>query len=237
MTERVPFLELDCVSAFAGDTRVLNSASLRVHLGEMHAVIGQNGSGKSTLLRLLTGVQQPDGGVLRRDGEVIESRSAGHSGTLGACFLPSSDFLFRDVPARTQLKRIAEDHAEMDELIARLRLTECIGRSPGDLSGGERRRAEVCAALLLGAQLVALDEPLRGVSPIDADAIMATLREYAKSGRGVVVTGHELMSFPDAWDVVTWCYAGSTRNFPSFAAATADFQFRRNFLIGTLGGR
>ena len=79
------------------------------------------------------------------------------------------------------------------------------------------------------------DEPLRNVSPMDAELLLQVFREIAHAGCAVVVTGHEVPALLAAVDHVTWCTAGATYEMgPPFMART-DHRFIRDYL-GSVGG-
>jgi ABC-2 type transport system ATP-binding protein len=63
---------------------------------------------------------------------------------------------------------------------------------PGRMSAGEQRRATLGLALLRNPRVLLADEPLRGIDPIDSERILAAMRELARHGAAVVVTGHEM---------------------------------------------
>ena len=101
---------------------------------------------------------------------------------------------------------------------------------PPRLSGGETRRAEIVLACVRRPRCLLADEPFRGISPLDAEAIAAALRNLAARGCAIVISGHEIHALLDLADVVAWCSEGTTVEFPSAAAARADWRFQRDYL-------
>lgn len=230
MMHPVPVLEANAVGMRRGDRRVLTSATLGAHAGVVTALLGRNGAGKTTLLRMLVGDLAPESGTIRWQGAPIERPSRARLARLGVCFIPARDVLHPRVAVAKQLSWIAANSAEVEPISARLKLTGLVDQRPAALSGGERRRAEVAVALLFAPRVLVLDEPLRGIAPIDAALILSTLRTFAAAGGAVVFTGHELPLLEGHIDAVSWCYAGTTRAFESFEAAAEDVAFRREFL-------
>jgi ABC-type multidrug transport system ATPase subunit len=101
---------------------------------------------------------------------------------------------------------------------------------PAELSGGERRRAELAVALCRNPACLLLDEPFRGLAPLDAERIVRIVRGVAGRGCAVVLTGHELAFVMSAVDEVIWLHGGATRLVGSPAEARADHRFRADFL-------
>lgn len=228
-------LEADSVVKRYGERLVLKAASLRVRSQAITALLGRNGMGKSTLLRILCGVTTPDAGSVRVDGAPFESFALSSLAHRGVFFLPDRDLLHPHLTVRVQLDlaaRMRGDAATRDRLIELLGVSGFIDQKPPGLSGGERRRAEFAVALACRPRVFAADEPLRGIPPVDAELLLAALRVAANDGCAVVLTGHEVNLILAHVDHVTWCVAGTTREFASPIDATTDRAFRREFLGG-----
>lgn len=226
-------LEADAISKRFGDRVVLSTASLRARAGIVTGLLGRNGAGKSTLLRCFVGEMTPDQGNLRFDGVALETARRASLAKRGVCFVPDRDLLHPAVSVLTQCRWVAQEMGAMtraNELLDAFGLAHVQAQRPRSLSGGERRRAEVVLALLLAPRVLVLDEPLRGIPPIDAEIILGALREHASRGNAVVITGHELPLLMSSLQAITWCHAGKTREFASVDSAMQDFAFRRDFL-------
>jgi len=85
-------------------------------------------------------------------------------------------------------------------------------------------------ALLRRPLCLLLDEPFRGIDPLDADTVQADLRALAAAGCAVVITGHETTWTLGLADHVTWVRSGGTQWFATRQAAEADWHFRRDYL-------
>ena len=94
-----------------------------------------------------------------------------------------------------QLAAVAERFGTSDriELVSGQLALDMIGdRSPTQMSVGEQRRATLALAVLRHPDILLADEPLRGIDPIDSERMMQTMRDMARRGAAVVVTGHEI---------------------------------------------
>lgn len=227
-----PILVADCVAKSFRGRRVLSSASLRGVPGQLRVLFGRNGIGKSTLLRIAAGLVAPDSGSVHFAGR---SYLAAHLPTLakdGLFFLPDHDLLASAFTVRTQLEWLRDrfDGADVLESARRIGIEKRLDRRPHQLSGGELRRAELTAVLVRRPCCLLADEPYRGISPVDQEALTAILRELAASGVAVVVTGHETATLLDAADHVTWCMSGTTYELGTPPVARAHEAFRRDYL-------
>lgn len=231
--EHAILLEADAIGHRYGNRVALQTASLRARAGVVLGLLGRNGAGKSTLLRCLVGDVIPDQGQVRLDGVVHDRPRRAWLARQGVCFVPDRDYLHPAATIGQQCTWIANGcgtTARIAELLETLGVSHVQQQRPKSLSGGERRRAEIACALLMEPRVLVLDEPLRGIAPIDAEVILARLRTHAREGAAVVITGHELPLLLPALDAITWCHAGRTTEFPSVSQAMESFAFRRDFL-------
>jgi ABC-type lipopolysaccharide export system ATPase subunit len=153
------------------------------------------------------------------------------------CVIPDHDLLSNAFTIREHYQFVApaDDQARIQPMAERMAIAHLLDSRPFALSSGERRRAEVGFALVRRPSCLLADEPLRNISPIDADALLQVFRELAHNGCAVVITGHEVPALMAAVDHVTWCTAGTTYEMgPPFMARTND-QFVRDYL-GSSGG-
>ncbi len=228
-----PFLVADCVSKSFGGRRVLSSASLRAVSGQVRALLGRSGEGKSTLMRIAAGWLEPDSGVVHCDGRAELSAKPHLLARQGVFYLPDRGVLSSALTVRAQLEMIAEQFpggASVDEAAATMGILERIDVRPPVLSGGEQRRADVAAVLVRSPRCLLADEPLRGIAPIDAEALMQTFRAMARAGCAVVVTGHDVETLLDGADHITWSTSGTTYEIGSPAAARAHEGLRVGYL-------
>ena len=92
-----PVLSLLNISKSFGGTRALVDGQLDLHAGEVTALIGENGAGKSTLVKILTGIYQPDCGVIRLDGAPVRIHSPADAQKLGISVIHQESIVFDDV--------------------------------------------------------------------------------------------------------------------------------------------
>jgi ABC-type multidrug transport system ATPase subunit len=228
-------LVADCIGKKYGDRWVLHSATLRATRGELRALLGRNGAGKSTLLRVAAGLVDSDAGSVRINGVARQRVRLAQLAREGICFIPDRELLTNAFTVREQLAFASTDHGLIARAAERLTIDHLLDARPFELSSGERRRAELAFAMVRQPACVLADEPLRNISPMDAELLLQVLREIAHAGCAVIVTGHEVPALLAAVDHVTWCTAGTTYEMgPPFMARTDD-RFVRDYL-GSVGG-
>lgn len=231
-----PVLAADSISKAFGHLRVLTSARLSIAAGEMMLLAGRNGSGKSTLLRICAGRLAPDQGTVRLDDRIWTRPWLHGLARLGVFYIPDREVLSPIRTVRFHLDAIQERFGQarsIDEVASLLNISRCLDRTSREISGGERRRAEIATALVRAPRCLLADEPLRGIDPSDRQVILDAFRVMADSGCAVLVSGHETSDLLEAADAVTWVTSGTTYELGSGPAALRDERFRREYLTGS----
>ncbi|MBF4550495.1 ABC transporter ATP-binding protein [Pseudoclavibacter sp. VKM Ac-2888] len=195
--EPAPRLETRALTVTRGRTRVLGPVSLSIQPGSITAVVGHNGAGKSSLLQALAGVRRAPRGTVLLDGQDTARMRAGALRTrVGYVFQnPEHQFLthtVRDELAFEIERGAADAQTRVDEMLERFGLAEHADRHPFLLSGGQKRRLTVAAALLDGADVLVLDEPTFGQDRARAEELVALLRELHRDGATLVLATHDL---------------------------------------------
>ncbi|MFC4121708.1 ABC transporter ATP-binding protein [Nonomuraea zeae] len=181
-----------------GRTRALTGVSLDIAEGEILAITGPSGSGKSTLLHCLAGIVRPESGEVVLDGRRIDTLPEAELTRLRR---ESFGVVFQFgelVPELTAAENVAlpmlfNRHGRRESMnvaadwLARLGVSDCAGRQPGELSGGQVQRVAVARALATGPGVIFADEPTGALDTLGGEQVMSALIDAARTSRTTVV--------------------------------------------------
>lgn len=180
------------------ETLALRGVSLSISSGELVAVTGPSGSGKSTLLACLTGLDEPDGGMVRVAGHELSRRPEPERARIRArhigMMFQSNNLLDHltvegNVRLAQRLRGIHEPTA-ITSLLATLGIADRSHAYPSQLSGGEAARAGLAVALANEPDVIVADEPTGELDAESAQSVLAVLVERAHRGAAVVLVTH-----------------------------------------------
>ncbi|MEE8218043.1 MAG: LPS export ABC transporter ATP-binding protein [Vicinamibacteria bacterium] len=179
---------------------VVNAVDLSISQGEVVGLLGPNGAGKTTTFYMVVGLARPDSGEVFLGDEDITALPMYQRARAGIGYLPQEASIFRKLTAEDNVLAVLEtqglpagdQHARTRQLLEELGIQPMARQPAYTLSGGERRRLEICRALAASPSFILLDEPFAGIDPlavIDIQNIIAHLRER---GIGVLITDHNV---------------------------------------------
>ncbi len=190
-TSAAPVSELERVRVLYGSHVALDGVDLKLHSGEIVAVMGRNGAGKSTLLRSLVGLTEPSAGRVRVGGQnPVELKGRHLTGTVGMVPQDPGDLLWNESVRQECTESVDPD--ETRRLFDELAPGVDPAMHPRDLSEGQRLALALSVVLSAGAPLLLLDEPTRGLDYPTKHRLVSLLRRRAAAGGTIVVATHDV---------------------------------------------
>jgi lipopolysaccharide export system ATP-binding protein len=225
------------VKRYRGRT-VVDGVELSIGRGEVVGLLGPNGAGKTTTFYLMLGLVQADSGRIRLGGEDITDLPMYLRARRGISYLPQEASIFRRLTVEQNLLAVLEARGlPKDRMRERSRelLTEFglvrLARSPANqLSGGERRRAEIARALCVDPRYMLLDEPFAGIDPIAVADIQKLVRELRSRRIGVLITDHNVRETLQITDRAYIINAGRIFRHGTPQDLASDAEVRRIYL-------
>ena len=183
-------LEFDKITAGYGSLAVLHDVSLNVSQGEIVCIIGPNGAGKSTVLKTVVGQIRPNAGTVRFQGKDIIDVGIAEKGRRGLIFIPQGENIFPNLTVLENLEMagllLPDDqklHGAIEKALDTFPVIKKMKtHAARELSGGQRQILALCRILILQPQLVLLDEPSLGLSPLIVDLIFKEIQQMNQDG-------------------------------------------------------
>ena len=233
-----PFLLATNMRGGYGRADILHDCSLQVGRGQIAVIVGPNGAGKSTAMKAVFGMLPLREGKVVLDGQDITALSPQERVRRGMGFVPQVNNVFPSLTVQENLEMGAyireDDFSEtMDQVFRLFPVLRDKRRQPaGELSGGQRQQVAVGRALMTRPQLLMLDEPTAGVSPIVMDELFDRIIEIARSGISVLMVEQNARQALEIADIGYVLVQGANRYTDTGAALLADPDVRRTFLGG-----
>jgi len=183
-------VEVERLRIVRGGKVVLREFSCSVARGSVSGLLGPSGSGKSTLIRAIVGVQNVAGGDVR----VLGSQAGAKELRARVGYMTQASSVYGDLTVRENLRFFASvldvPRDQVEQVIAEVALQEEADRVVERLSGGQRTRVSLAAALLGEPELLVLDEPTVGLDPMLRRDLWRLFRELAEQGATLLVSSH-----------------------------------------------
>ena len=221
-----------------GGENILNDCSVSVNKGEISVIVGPNGAGKSTAMKAMLGMLKLNHGKVFLDGKDISNFSPQDRVASGISFVPQTMNIFNELTVRENLEMgayLRED--DLDETFEEMYslfpiLYEKKEQMAGELSGGQRQQVAVGRALMTKPNVLMLDEPTAGVSPVVMDELFDKIIDIKKTGVAIIIVEQNAKQALNIADFGYVLVAGKNKFTGKGSELLNDVEVRKAFLGG-----
>ncbi|MCJ7579762.1 MAG: LPS export ABC transporter ATP-binding protein [Candidatus Aminicenantes bacterium] len=179
---------------------VVNGVDIQVSSGQIIGLLGRNGAGKTTTFQMIVGLIKPNEGSVYLNQKNISQYSTHKRAQEGITYLPQENSVFLKTSVEKNLKMILQlqSHKKKEQkiiihrLLDELSLLPLAKQSAHSLSGGERRKLEICRSLIINPKFLLLDEPFTGIDPLTIKELQIILLMLKEQGIGIVISDHNV---------------------------------------------
>ena len=202
--------------SYPGKFPALCGIDIRINQGQKISIIGANGSGKSTFLQLLDGLIFADRGVLSFCGQQLNEKIF-NDAKFSQRFRRKVGFVFQNPDVQLFCPSVKEDiifgplqlglarneiQKRLEKLITTLGIADLLERSPNQLSIGEKRKVALASTLIIGPDILILDEPTAGLDPLTTRHIIDLLIDENIAGKTIISSTQDLHIVEEIADIV-----------------------------------
>ena len=221
-----------------GQKSVVNNIDINLKKGEIVGLLGPNGAGKTTTFYMITGMIRPSSGTILLDDADITSLPMYKRARMGIGYLAQEPSIFGKLTVENNLKIVLEtilpkdmdQNNLIDELLEQFNIAKLRNSLGSSLSGGERRRVEICRTLALNPDFVLLDEPFAGVDPIAVEDIQQMIMSLKEKNIGVLITDHNVRETLSITDRSYLLHSGEILKSGDAETLANDEEVRRIYL-------
>lgn len=191
---------------YFGRRKVVSGVSISVSGSEVVGLLGRNGAGKTTTFKMIMGLIKPNEGNITFKDRDITRFPVYLRAREGIGYLSQEPSVFQQMTVYTNILAIAEianirvTRDRILQLLDDYNLSKVTKQMAHTLSGGEKRRLEICRVLILNPALVLLDEPFSGLDPISVQEIQEIIHSLRQRGISVILTDHNVRETLSATD-------------------------------------
>ena len=222
-----PIVSVKDFSLTIGEKQIVEKLDFEVFPGEVFAFLGANGSGKTSTIRSLLGIYEASGGTLLVDGKKLTPVNAAIVG-----YLPEERGLY--VRAKVldvmmyfgELKGMSRDEAKAEALafLERVDLADKANVKVKKLSGGQQQKVQLGVAIIGNPKLLILDEPTKGLDPVNRKLLLDIVDELQQKGVAVIYITHLMEEVERLADRLLILKDGKARAYGTVAAVKKQFK-------------
>ena len=221
-----------------GDFYAVNDIDLNLKKGEVVGLLGPNGAGKTTTFYMITGMIRPSSGKIIFGDKDITKSPMYKRARMGIGYLAQEPSIFGKLSVEDNLKIVLEtiisnkeeQNNLIDKLLNEFNISHIRNNMGAGLSGGERRRVEICRTFALKPDFVLLDDPFAGVDPIAVEDIQQMIISLKQQNIGVLITDHNVRETLSITDRSYLLHGGKILKSGDAQTLASDEEVRRIYL-------
>lgn len=206
------YIRMDNLSKSFGDVKANNQICFGLKKGEIHALLGENGAGKSTLMNMLSGIYQPDSGLIQIAGQPVSLTSPKEAIANGIGMIHQHYKLVDNMTATENIligqkgsfflnKKKSQN--KIKALCQNYGINLPMDRRVSDMSVGEKQSVEIMKVLYQGAKVLIMDEPTAVLTPQETERLFVIMRDMVKKGCAIIIITHKLHEVMAVSDRIT----------------------------------
>ncbi|MCH5138288.1 sugar ABC transporter ATP-binding protein [Clostridiaceae bacterium UIB06] len=216
MENNKPLLEMVDISKSFPGVKALQNVNLKVHRGEVLALLGENGAGKSTLMKILSGVYKKDSGKVIMDGNEVEIHGIKHAESLGITIIHQE---LSVLPNLTVCENIFLGNEKFSKGTRRINKALLKERSKSfleqigcnidpdtlvkDINVGEMQMIEIAKALTKNSSVIIMDEPTTALTDVETKKLFEVIRKLKEKGMAIIYISHRMDEIFEICDSIT----------------------------------
>ncbi len=205
-------LQLDKVHKTYGNYAAVNQVSFDVPKGSIFGLLGPNGAGKTSLIRIITTITRADSGLVRLDGEPLNSR---HPNQIG--YMPEERGLYKKMKVGEHLLYLGrlkgldkhEAKKELDYWFDKFDIRDWWNKKVEELSKGMQQKMQFIATVLHKPKLLILDEPFSGLDPINTNLIKDEIHQLRQQGVSILFSTHRMEQVEEICERIVLIHKGA----------------------------
>lgn len=238
MTKNNQYIRVEDLHKRYGKRWVVQDVNLEVRKGEIVGLLGPNGAGKTTTFYMITGMIKPSIGKIFFNDDEITHHPMYKRARKGIGYLSQEASIFSKLTVEQNLQLVLEmtdlsrkkQKERIDQLLEEMSIQHIRKNKGNVLSGGERRRVEICRTLAMDPDFILLDEPFAGVDPIAVEDIQEIVHGLKDRNIGVLITDHNVRETLSITDRSYLMFDGRILTTGSSEFLASDPEARRLYL-------
>ena len=211
-----PLLEMVDISKSFPGVKALQNVNIKVHRGEVLALLGENGAGKSTLMKILSGVYKKDSGKVIIDGNEVDIQGIKHAEGLGITIIHQELSVLPNLTVCENIflgnEKFSKGTRRINKALMKERsksFLEQIGCSIDpdtlvkDINVGEMQMIEIAKALTKNSSIIIMDEPTTALTDVETRKLFEVIRKLKEKGMAIVYISHRMDEIFEICDSIT----------------------------------